>query len=381
MTRGMLRALVAAALGGLTVIAAAQTEPPEMAGVAAQTEAAAEGAAQTEQAAMAEDAALRIGLDSTPDEMLVDLFPELQEQYPEFAGAVQQVNPTNVQWTANVVTVAFHGGSTEVRELIESAAAEWTAHSRTFRFSFRDAQRRFRQWRPNDEIAAADIRIGFATTRSDGRPDGYWSRLGLLATDRDFSPLRRPTMNFAGFDTKLQPYAGAENRNAWLGSYLHSVVLHEFGHALALAHEHFHPDCQRDLKLEDDADYLPGQDARRAYIADAAGRQPGALRVFQGFPNFWSPTNARFNLSATAYFEATRQNIATELNAPSSIQQSTAIDRRSVMMYALDPALLASGAHSMCIGTGDGRFRDGARFANRLSEGDIAYFRRYYDRL
>jgi hypothetical protein len=367
----LLRALAAVALVGAAGVTAAQTERPQAENVQqfAQVEMA-DSAAEPEE--IVEDAALRGDLDTMPDDMLVDLFPELVEIYPQFAGATSSVSPTGVQWTTNVVTVAFNGGSPEVRELIERAAGEWTQGG-NFRFSFRDAQNRFREWRTNDANAVANIRIGFSEK-------GYWSKLGMLATDRDFSPLDRPTMNLGGLDTRLLEYVGQVNREKWARSYYHHVVLHEFGHALGLAHEHFHDDCQRDLRFDDEPGYQLTPDALGPYTADAAGRRPGALRVFQGRPNQWSPVGARFNLHAPSYFQATQQNIQRELGARSQIQTTRTIDRHSVMMYALHPSLLRSGDNSMCISLGAGAMSDGVRFATTLSAGDIAYFRQHYAR-
>ena len=71
------------------------------------------------------------------------------------------------------------------------------------------------------DIQAADIRISF-------RNRGSWSTIGTEC--RNITDLKRPTMNFGNLGV---------NTNQGL---LQKVVLHEFGHALGLLHEHKHPD-------------------------------------------------------------------------------------------------------------------------------------------
>lgn len=157
------------------------------------------------------------------------------------------------------------------------------------------------------------------------------------------------------------------------------MVLHEFGHALGLAHEHFHPDCQRDLRFSPDAGYTPTLNAAGEYMLDSRGLAPGALLWHQGAPSFWKPQNADFQLKAETYVAATRQRVSEALRIDTALEIPPAIDQRSVMLYAFSPILLRNGERSRCANRGDGRI-GGARFATALSEGDIAYFRRYYDR-
>ncbi|HEY8212238.1 MAG TPA: M12 family metallopeptidase [Myxococcaceae bacterium] len=71
--------------------------------------------------------------------------------------------------------------------------------------------------RPAEEC---QIRISF-------KLPGAWSYLGKDALDE---PTDQPTMNFGWF-TARTPQEDIQR-----------VVLHELGHALGLAHEHFHPD-------------------------------------------------------------------------------------------------------------------------------------------
>lgn len=279
-------------------------------------------------------------------------------------------------WGKQVVTVAFNGGDDRMRGLIESTAHEWTSIGDRFRLDFRDTQGAFRTWSAADTAPAADIRISFRTG-SDG---GYWSLIGRMATT---ARPNRPTMNFEYFDEDTRTYAGATDA-LWLESYLHSTVLHEFGHALGLAHEHFHVNCQSDIKFDPDAGYIATYDASGALSPDPEGRSPGANFYLLGPPNGWSLTEAQFNLSATKYVEVTRQSESKYFAPPREggrfFDASQLIDRRSVMMYVIEPFLLKSGVNSPCIGQGDGVLSSGLRYATRLSDGDTLFFRRTYMR-
>lgn len=69
---------------------------------------------------------------------------------------------------------------------------------------------------PHDE---AEIRVTFA-----GK--SHWSYIGTDCTDAALAATGEPTMSLAGFDVETPDWQ------------LESVVLHEFGHALGLVHEH-----------------------------------------------------------------------------------------------------------------------------------------------
>ncbi len=108
--------------------------------------------------------------------------------------------------TGQTITVYFMDGQESVQERVKPYAHLWSRYA-NIRFKFVDD--------PN-----ADIRISF-------NERGSWSYLG---TDARFIPKDQPTMNFGW----LRPATEASEYNR--------VVVHEFGHALGLAHEHQNPD-------------------------------------------------------------------------------------------------------------------------------------------
>ena len=98
-----------------------------------------------------------------------------------------------------ILTVRFLGGTDDEKALVKQVAPEWSKHANiVFEFV---------------ENGSSDIRIKFD-------PDGgHWSYVGKDAKDYD------TTMNLA---LQGEPYKEA-------------VILHEFGHALGLMHEHQSP--------------------------------------------------------------------------------------------------------------------------------------------
>jgi hypothetical protein len=113
------------------------------------------------------------------------------------------------RWTTNsTITISFLDGDPELYARVETAARQWIAPGRAHLFF--DFRKDTRQ---------TDIRISFT------RP-GSWSVIGN--TCLRIEP-EKPTMNL-----------GSLTRNS-PDSELERVVLHEFGHALGLVHEHQHP--------------------------------------------------------------------------------------------------------------------------------------------
>jgi len=120
------------------------------------------------------------------------------------------------------ITVRFLSGSQELRARVAAVAAEWTtATTANLRFVVVDRGR-------------ADIRISFVAG------DGSWSTIGTVAGQ---VAQAEATMNY-GWLTDDSPE-----------DELRRVVLHEFGHAIGLIHEHQNPqhpiDWNRDAVIRD----------------------------------------------------------------------------------------------------------------------------------
>jgi hypothetical protein len=267
-----------------------------------------------------------------------------QRLFDHAAADRQLVGSPSLAWRRQVLTVAFNGGSESLYKLIEQTAMEWTAHGNALRFSFRDDNGQFRQWSAADRYPVAAIRISFS-----GDEPGYWSVTGRMA---ESVPAGEATMNFEAFPRKLARYFNRANASEWANSYERSVILHEFGHALGILHEHFHPQCQADMDIS----------KVLAYATSKWG---------------WTEEQARFNFDANYYFEVTGSNQREAFpDSDHRANISAMIDRSSVMLYrGLSPPdykYYTSGAQSPCIPRSEGNY------ATSLSEGDVGAFLKYY---
>jgi serralysin len=109
----------------------------------------------------------------------------------------------------DVITVSFLDGDKGVKEKVKAVARQWTAPGlANLTFDFRD------------DTNATNVRISF-------RYAGSWSVIGT--TCRQITDTTQPTMNFGW----LKPDTPDDE--------VERVVLHEFGHALGLIHEHQNP--------------------------------------------------------------------------------------------------------------------------------------------
>jgi len=105
-----------------------------------------------------------------------------------------------------IITIRFLNGAPELQQRVRKVAEEWTKLA-NLTFNFRTS-------------GPTDIRIAF------NQGNGSWSYLGKICLQ---IPEDQPTMNY-GWLTPDSP-----------DDELRRVVLHEFGHALGLIHEHQNP--------------------------------------------------------------------------------------------------------------------------------------------
>ncbi len=128
---------------------------------------------------------------------------------PDSAGADRAALVRDAQWApGDVITVSFLDGDPAIQALVRDVAEQWTGPGMAnLTLDFR---------RNTDTL----IRISF-------QHDGSWSTIGT--TCKQVRNRREPTMNYGWLDS------------ATPDDELQRVVLHEFGHALGLIHEHQNP--------------------------------------------------------------------------------------------------------------------------------------------
>jgi serralysin len=161
------------------------------------------------------------------------------------------------------IRVRFTGGASKLQDRVREVAEEWTGPQMAnlgLRFV---------------DDGDADIRIAFV------EGDGSWSYLGTMCRQ---IPADQPTMNYGW----LTPDSDEGE--------LRRVVLHEFGHALGLIHEHQNPN--------------------RAI----AWNRPAVIAALSGPPNNWP-------------LETIEHNIFRRYD-PSTVD-STPVDPLSIMIYPI----------------------------------------------
>lgn len=192
-----------------------------------------------------------------------------------------------------LVKVCFRSGTQAARARVARYASEWMRYA-NIRLEFGEPG--------NYRTCAGDnseaIKIDFVDT---GPKSGFWSALGTLSRKEEHSlNLAYLGRDQLPIDKQGRAMPEAESRR---------LILHEFGHALGLVHEHQSPAAQCGKEYY--------EEAVMAY---------GALR---GWPKDQTIRNFQ------------QYNEMPELNA-------SAVDRRSIMHYSLPPWLFKAGDKSPC---------------------------------
>lgn len=216
------------------------------------------------------------------------------EAPPATDSADRAVLVKNSKWPAGSrISVSFLDGDANLQLKVMEAAQKWVAPGMAnLVFDFRGDT--------ND----TDIRISFQYA-------GSWSVLGT--TCRRITDTAQPTMNF-GWLTIDSPQEEIDR-----------VVLHEFGHALGLTHEHLSPDLAIDWNRQQVEDDLAGP------------------------PNNWNAETIFNNMFRT--FEAHETNF-------------TKLDPDSIMMYPI-PARWTNNGFSVGLNS-------------HLSAKDVEFIRQQY---
>ena len=212
------------------------------------------------------------------------------ELRPEQLPTVRGVVVRGMTWKqGQTIKVCFRGGTRKAQERVAQVAKEWMNYANVvFDFEENGAPRACKG--NNSE----DVKIAFVDNQ------GWWSVPGTASRTQD------PSMNlqFYGVDTPRQ----ADGRPAD-AAQMRATILHEFGHALGLMHEHQSP--------------LGGCDAEIDWT------EAYKLGISMG----WDRTQVDRNFRQLA-------NTAS-LNA-------TEVDRKSIMHYSLPPILFKRGKASAC---------------------------------
>ena len=215
---------------------------------------------------------------------------------PPTVGKDRGVLVKKFQWKpGEQLNISFLDGIPSVQERVKRAALTWTAPG------LANLKLIFRQ-----DTTNTDIRISF-------KQKGSWSTIGTSC--RSVTDKTRPTMNY-GWLTEQST-----------DEQVVRVVLHEFGHALGLTHEHMNP-----------AGGIPWN--REQVIRDLSGP-----------PNNWTLAQIENNMF--------RQFSEAETNF-------TALDAKSIMMYPI-PAKWTTNGFSVDTNTA-------------LSDTDKKFIRRQYPR-
>lgn len=201
-------------------------------------------------------------------QMCKDVYLPGQDNIPGAASKGAVI--TNKKWAnGSVITVGLYGGSTYVRNKVMQYAKEWSKYANiTFNFV---------------TSGTPQIRVTFTSGA------GSYSYIG---TDALTIASNKETMNFGWFNDSTSD------------TEFSRTVIHEFGHALGMIHEHQHP------------------------LAAIPWDKPKVYAYYAGAPNYWTQAQVDNNLFA---------------KYSTSQTQYSAYDTQSIMHYSISSTLTTNG--------------------------------------
>ncbi|NUB15495.1 hypothetical protein GAY28_24670 [Azospirillum brasilense] len=211
----------------------------------------------------------------------------------------------------DTLKVCFFGGNPVVTTLIRTIAGEWENYA-NIQFDFGGSD----TWRDCTKKASgfSHIRIGFSER-------GYWSAIGTDSIK--LLNAYQPSMNFENLSMTYSEhsvtFSGVEykidNVVKLANAYDKGTILHEFGHALALLHEHQNPKlaCYEEIKWEGDGNVYD-------YMAKP--------------PNGWSKDKVDRNIGLAKKYDPDAEG--------------RKADPESIMRYPYPAQILKNGVKSHC---------------------------------
>ncbi|NUF24601.1 hypothetical protein HUN23_17745 [Acinetobacter oleivorans] len=260
---------------------------------------------------------LLLSINEITSAQLVDGYPEeianklLEQQQAETSSIAKMPNPeaanflfSNKRWDpGSKILVAFNGGDVNLHRAIEQQAKLWEKYANiNFDFGYDPIKNKYRTWSESDAHRVAHIRIGFSEP-------GYWSTVGTDSiSNYGHGERNSASMNFQGF---------ADIPIELLNPRWKYIVIHEFGHALGLDHEHQHPICGKEFRWE-----------------TGPNGEESVYKIFKDWQG-WKPQVVDINLKPKPI--KTNSDYMTQIP-----------DKESVMMYAMPAQAFIKGDKSPC---------------------------------